>query len=46
MAGESVTRIIIDELHSSDIQLDQKEGEFGVTPSLIDDLQSSDIQED
>ena len=47
MEGESgVTRSIIDELHSSDIQLDQKEGEFGVTPSLIDDLQSSDIQGD
>ena len=32
MEGESgVTRSIINELHSSDIQLDQKEGEFGVT---------------
>ena len=32
MEGESgVTRNIIDELHSSDIQRDQMEGESGVT---------------
>ena len=39
MEGESgVTRIIIDELHSSDIQGDQIEGESGVTRSIIDEL--------
>ena len=32
MKGESgVTRSIIDELHSSDVQRDQNEGESGVT---------------
>ena len=32
MEGESgVTQIVIDELHSSDIQRDQIEGESGVT---------------
>ena len=32
MVGESgVTRILIDELHSSDIRGDQMEGESGVT---------------
>ena len=32
MEGESgVTRSVIDELHSSDIQADQMEGESGVT---------------
>ena len=32
MIGESgITRSVIDELHSSDIQGDQKEGESGVT---------------
>ena len=37
MEGESgVTRSIIDELHSSDNQGDQKEGETGVTRSIID----------
>ena len=42
MKGESrVTRIIIDELHSSDIQGDEKEGESGVTRSIVDDLHSS-----
>ena len=36
MAGESgVTRSIIDELHSSDIQGDQREGESGVTRSTL-----------
>ena len=45
MAGESgVTRKIIDELHSLDIQGDQMEGESGVTRSIIDELYSSDIQ--
>ena len=37
MEGENfVTRSIIDERHSSDIQGDQMEGESGVTPSIID----------
>ena len=35
-----VTRSIIDELHSSDIQGDQMVGESGVTRSLIDELHS------
>ena len=36
MEGESgVTRNIIDEHHSSDIQGDQKQGEFRVTRSII-----------
>ena len=44
MEGESgVTRSIIDELHSSDIQVDQMEGKCGVTRSFIDELHSSDI---
>ena len=44
MEGESgITRSIIDELHSSDIQGDQREGESGVTRSIIDELHSSDI---
>ena len=41
-----VTRSIIDELHSWDIQRDQMEGESGVTPNIIDELHSSDIQGD
>ena len=46
MEGASgVTRSIIDELHSWDIQGDQKEGESGVTRSIIDELHSSDIEE-
>ena len=37
MEGESsVTRSIIDDLHSSDIQRDQMEGGSGVTRSIID----------
>ena len=37
MEGESgVTRSIIDQLHSSDIQGDQMEDENGVTRSMID----------
>ena len=45
MEGESgVTRSIIDELHSLDIQRDQMEGESGVTRSIIDELHSLDIQ--
>ena len=45
MEGESsVTRNIIDELHSRDIQGEQKEGESGVTRIIIDDLHSLDVQ--
>ena len=46
MEGESgVTKSIIDELHSSDIQGDEMKRESGVTRSIIDKLYSSDIQE-
>ena len=41
-----VTRSIIDELHSRDIQRDQMDNESGVTRSIIDELSSSDIQGD
>ena len=37
---------MIDELHSSDIQRDQIEGESSVTLSIIDELHSWDIQRD
>ena len=41
MEGEScVTRSIIDELDSSDIQGHQMKGESGVTGSIIDELHS------
>ena len=44
MKGESgVTRSIIDEFHSWDIQGDQKEGESGVTRSIIDELHSAEM---
>ena len=44
MEGESgVTRSIIDELPSSDIQREQMGGEGGVTPSIIDELHSLDM---
>ena len=47
MEGESgVTRSMIDELHSWDIQLDQMEGESGVTRSFIDEFDSSNIEGD
>ena len=39
-----VTRSIIDELHSSDVQEDHMAGESGVSRSIIDELPSSDIQ--
>ena len=39
-----VTRSIIDELHSGDIDGDQMEGENGVTQSVIDELINWDIQ--
>ena len=43
MEGESsVSRSIIDELHSSDIKRDQMEGEGGVTHSVIGELHSGD----
>ena len=35
-----VTRGIIDELHSLDVQQDQMEGEGGVTRSIIDERHS------
>ena len=45
MKGESgFNPIIIDELESLDIQVDQMEGESGVTGSIIADLHSSDSQ--
>ena len=45
MENESgVTRSIIDEIHSWDIQGYQVEGESGVTQSIIDQLHSWDIQ--
>ena len=47
MEGESgVTRGIIDEFLSSDIQGHQMEGQSGVTRSIIDELHSCDIQGD
>ena len=47
MVDESiVTRCIIDELHSADIQIGQIGGKSGVTGSIIDELHSSDIQGD
>ena len=39
----SVTRSIIAELHSLDMQGDQMEGESGVTRSINDELHSSDM---
>ena len=36
----SFTRSIIDELHDSDIQGDQMEGDSGVTRSIIDERHS------
>ena len=42
MQGENgVTRGIIDELNSLDIQGDEMEGESGVTRNIIDELHSS-----
>ena len=44
MEGKSsVTRIIIDELHSGDVHRNQMEDEGGVPPSIIDEFQFSDI---
>ena len=45
MEGESgVTRSIFEELHSSNIQGDQMEGERYVIGSIIDEIRSLDIQ--
>ena len=41
-----VTRSIIDELNSSDIEGDQMEGGSGVTRSITDELFSLNIQGD
>ena len=47
MEDESgVTRSIIDELHSRDIQRDRMEGESRATRSIIDELHSWNIQRD
>ena len=47
MEGEGgVTRSIIDERHSWDIQGDQMEHESGVTRGMIHELNTSDIQRD
>ena len=44
MKGESgVSRSIIEELHSFDIQGDHMESESGVSGSIIDELHSWDI---
>ena len=44
--GSGVTRSIIDQLHSPDIQGDQMEDESGVAPKIIDELYSCEIQGD
>ena len=47
MEGESgVTRSMIDELHSQDIQVDQTEGEEYIIRKVIDEPHSWDIQGD
>ena len=47
MEGESgVTRSIIDELHSSDIEENQMEGGRSVTRGITDELHSWDIEVD
>ena len=47
MEGESgVTRRIVDELHSSDIQGDQMKGGSHVTRSISDELNSWNVQGD
>ena len=46
MEGKSgLTRRMIDELHSSEIQGDQISGESGLTRLIIDERHSWDIQE-
>ena len=44
--GSSVTRSIIDELNSLDIQVYEKDSESGVTRNIIDKLHVWDIQGD
>ena len=44
-AESGVTRSIIDQLHSWDIQRDEMESESCATRSIIDELPSLDIQE-
>ena len=39
-----VSRFIIDELHSADIQGDRMQGEIGITRGIIDEPYSSDIE--
>ena len=43
-AESGVTRSLINELRSSDSQLDKMEGENGVTRSISDELHSCDKQ--
>ena len=44
MEGESgVTRSVIEEIHSLDIQRDQMAGESGVTRYIVDELHSWEI---
>ena len=43
-AESGVTRSLINELRSSDSQLDKMEGENGVTRSISDELHSCDMQ--
>ena len=45
-AESGVTRSIINEFHSWDIQKDQKEGKSGVTRSIIVELGSWDMEGD
>ena len=44
LGGSGVTRSIIDELYSPDIQRIQMERENGVTRKIIDELHSLNIQ--
>ena len=43
-AESGVTRSVINELRSSDSQLDKMEGENGVTRSISDEVHSCDMQ--
>ena len=45
-AERGVTRSIIDELHSRDIQRDEMEGESRATRNIIDELHSWYIKRD
>ena len=44
--GSGVARSIYCEIHSSDIERDQREGESGVTRCISDELYSWDIRGD